>query len=55
MSLYQGECDKLLEMTILRWIETKGTKPVVLHAKQAQEGGICIALTILDVGARRGW
>ena len=42
-------------MTALRWTETKSTKYVVLHAKQAQEGGRGIALPILDAGARKGW
>jgi len=35
--------------------ETKATVTVVLHAKQAQEGGRGIAVPILDAGARRWW
>jgi len=54
MGLYQGSRDKLLGMIIQGRTEVNGVKPVVLRAKQTQEGGGDLALPILDAGARKG-
>jgi hypothetical protein len=41
-------------MSIFSTIKVTG-KDVLLHAKQAQKGGIGITLPIFDPSARRGW